>query len=170
LKYCPQCKRRYQDKEIVYCFDDGSALVSTLSDPEAETLKVTDHDQPSEQTGVRALIGIEVAENLSELRRFKDAVTSATRFKSSPMVNVDHGNALRKSPPPKFKRQYWNTLTVSIPSSLSADEIKNAHVFYSNLDRLSELLQAKPDPRSQWRKDVDGLIDEILSNGNPLLL
>ena len=168
LKYCPKCKRRYQDAEIVYCFDDGEALVSPSNNPEAETLRIPGHASASQETGVRALIGIEVAENLSELRRFKDEVASAIKFKSSPMANVDRGNALKQTSPPKFKRHYWDALTTSIASSLSADEIKNAHVFYGNVDRSSGLLQTRPDPPSQWRKEVDGLIDQILGNGNPL--
>jgi len=168
LKYCPKCKRRYQDKEIVYCFDDGAALVSTSNDPEAETLRIPGHAAASQETGVRALIDIEVAENLSELRRFKDEVASAIKFKSAPMANVDRGNALKQTSPPNFKRHYWDTLTTSIASSLSPDEIKNAHILYGNLDRLTALLQTKPDPPSQWRKNVDRLIDEIIGNGSPL--
>ena len=124
--------------------------------------------QPSQETGVRALIGIEVAENLSELQRFKDTVASAIKFTSSPIANVDRGNALRQTPSPKFKRHYWDTLTTSIASSLSSEEIKGAHTLYGNLDRLSALLQTRPNPPSQWREDVYGLIDEILGNENPL--
>lgn len=135
---------------------------------EPETLRIPGHAAASQEAGVRAFIAIEVAENLSELRRFKDKVASAIKFKSSPMANVDRGNALKQTSPPKFKRHYWDTLTTSIASSLSNDEIKNAHIFYVNLDRLAQLLQTKPDRRSKWRKDVDGLIEEILGNANPL--
>jgi|GEM_PF-6698036 len=35
---CPTCDRAYFDSRIVYCLDDGSRLVSSSYEPEAETL------------------------------------------------------------------------------------------------------------------------------------
>jgi hypothetical protein len=36
MKYCQQCKRRYDDNSLNFCLDDGSQL--TFFDTEAETL------------------------------------------------------------------------------------------------------------------------------------
>ena len=38
-KHCPRCNKTYTDSNMSYCLDDGSPLVSSSYDPQADTLK-----------------------------------------------------------------------------------------------------------------------------------
>jgi hypothetical protein len=166
MKYCPNCNRSYEDEQMRFCLDDGAQLVSFS---QANTL-IIPAQAPSnkEEAGVRTMISIEITENLADLQRFKDEVASKVQFKSLPMASVDRSNALNHIPPPKIKLNYWDSLTPSIATALAPDEIRNVHHFYNQLDELNQLMEANRNPRSQWRKSVDALVDEILERGNPL--
>jgi hypothetical protein len=78
---------------------------STSNDPEEETLRIPERAAASQETGVRALVGIEVAENLSELQRFKDEVASAV---SQEQIREWENIARRQREEQQRQSEIWN--------------------------------------------------------------
>ncbi len=121
------------------------------------------------------MISLEIAENLHGLQRFVDEIDSKLSKDVPNLALVrrlrrySRSDTLNGSPLPNFKRNYWDSLTTSICTALTPDEIKNAHHFYNQLDELTKLKAAhRGSYDDEWLKSIDALIGEILGRGNPL--
>jgi hypothetical protein len=52
MKYCPQCNQSYEDDSYNYCLNDRAELLSYSEMQEAETLKVSADEVPTEQLNI----------------------------------------------------------------------------------------------------------------------
>ena len=118
---------------------------------------------------IRTMISIEMEDNLETLREFCSAVEERVNFtNASHLANMQRGDALSTLPLPTFSHRIWETLTSSIPVGLNENEIIDVHRFHAQLDELVRLKSISRDPQSQWRADVENVIEGLLHKGNTL--
>jgi hypothetical protein len=117
---------------------------------------------------IRSMIRIEIDDNLDALHLFLEAVDRRVSFTSSPLARMQRGDALSALDLPMFSHRIWEALTASVPVGLNETEIQKVHRFHAKLDELARLKGLSHDTQSQWHREVDTLIDAIVSLGNPL--
>ncbi len=114
---------------------------------------------------MRTMIGLELANNLDALRNFCAEVDQRVTFQSPQIANMERGDALSTIVLPAFVGRVWESLTPDIPMALDEGEIKDVYHFYKQLDELSRLKGISRDPHSQWHKQVDAVITDLLGTG-----
>ncbi len=118
---------------------------------------------------IRTMISIEIQDNLSSLREFCAAVEERVTFtNASHLANMQRGDTLSAIPLPEFSHRIWESLTPSIPLGLNENEIREVHRFHALLDELIRLKGISRDPISQWRNEVEGVINRLLEKGDPI--
>lgn len=118
---------------------------------------------------IRTMITLEIEDNLSGLRAFVAAVEVRVNFTNvSHLATMQRGDALSAIPLPEFSHRIWETLTSSLPVGLNEDEIRQVYHSYSELNELTRLKGISHDPRSQWRPEVEGVLNGLLEKGNPI--
>jgi hypothetical protein len=120
---------------------------------------------------VRAMLGMEVEENLQALRVWQQRAREQVNFEQGHlMAGVQHVDAVRNLKFPAWSRRVWQEGMHLIPIALDEEEIRQVHRFHQKLDELAEI-QAQNDPkqsRSELAKLVDQVVDDLLAGGNPL--
>jgi hypothetical protein len=176
IKRCPKCARPYSDDTLNFCLDDGTPLVMDLVthyDPQAETLSMP-APVKAEESKVRTILKIELEDNLDRLRDFIKEANSRVNFpKTSNMSLIQRSDGLRSTPLPEFSRQRWEaTATSNLIEALDNEEIKQVNGFYKELDRIirlkREMLKDNKCSNSDWRKEFEAALNNILEKGNPL--
>ena len=117
---------------------------------------------------IRTMVNIEIEDNLEALTGFLAEVDNRVNFTNSPMANMQRGDALSSVPLPTFSHKIWESLTASIPTGLNESEIRDVHGFHAQLDESIRLKNISRGPQSQWRTDVEGVVNGLLERGNPL--
>jgi hypothetical protein len=84
------------------------------------------------------------------------------------MANMQRWDALVTVPLPTFSHRIWEGLTSTIPVGLNENEIRDVHRFHARLDELIRFKGISADPRSQWCKKVEGVINGLIEKGNPI--
>jgi len=174
MKRCPKCNSTYTDPTLSYCLQDGSPLaneISTRYDQQAETLKMSAAPTPSRASGTRAMIALEIDENLAKLQEFRDTVDNRIKFSTdSLMASVQRSDGLRMEPLPDFSRVYWDkTPTPNLAEALSESELRQVHDFYAQLNEIAKMKKEKKASRPrEWREAFEPVLKDILDKGNPL--
>lgn len=117
---------------------------------------------------IRTMLSIEIEDNLTTIRGYLSDVESRINFTSSPMANMQRGDALSSVPLPEFSHRIWESLTPSVPIGLNESEIRKVYGFHDQLDELTRLKGISRDPRSEWRISVENVISGLLESGNPI--
>src|SRR6476659_3149269 len=94
MKRCPECRRDYQDDSLLYCLDDGAALVEgPLSPDEAATAILSDSGAKKSRGGAHSKDSVsgngpcpDLSENETPYQTSKPATQSSARFLQGPYV------------------------------------------------------------------------------------
>jgi hypothetical protein len=113
---------------------------------------------------VRAMLSLEIQDNLDTLQNFLKRVGQHVTLTESPLGNLQRNDAVRREDLPTGSHRIWEGATQSIPVALTTEQIKRVHVFHKELDDLTE---AKRDPSSR-AADLESRIARLLGDGNPL--
>ena len=120
---------------------------------------------------VRAMLGMEVDENLQALRGWQQRVREQVKFgQGHLMAGVQHVDAVRNVKFPAWSHRVWQEGMQLIPIALDDKKIRELHRFHQKLDELTEI-QARDDAkrsRSEIAKLLDQVVDDLLAGGNPL--
>ena len=119
---------------------------------------------------IRTMVSLEIEDILRVLREFNETVEASVTLRGAAhMANMQRGDALSSVPLPPLSHRIWETLTASIPLGLSENEIRQVHHFHLQLDELVRLKGISRDPRSVWHRNVDAVLNGLLTAGNPIV-
>jgi hypothetical protein len=82
MKRCPECRRNYYDETLLYCLDDGTALLDGPGslEPPTSVLPIEKSEAPTRQqittTGETALLTSQTADDLKQGKRRKGLVAA----------------------------------------------------------------------------------------------
>jgi hypothetical protein len=113
---------------------------------------------------VRALLSLEIQDNLDTLQNFLKRVGQHVTFTESPLGNLQRNDAVRREDLPTGSHRIWEGATQFIPVALTVEQIKRVHSFHKELDHLME---TKRDPSSK-AGDLERRITRLLRDGKPL--
>jgi hypothetical protein len=113
---------------------------------------------------VRAMLALEIQDNLDTLQNFLKRVGQHVTFTESPLGNLQRNDAMQKENLPTGSHRIWRGAIQFIPVALTVEEIKRVHSFHKELDQLTE---TKRDPSSK-AADLESRITRLLGDGNPL--
>jgi hypothetical protein len=121
------------------------------------------------ESNVRALLRLEVDENLANLRYYKSGVD--VRSAGAPYQDdvlpgqMPLANSLSGVRLPEWNHQSYKSLLSSIPNALNPEEIIKIYRFHAQLDELGLIQERK---HGAWLKEVNEGAAKLLNDGNPL--
>ena len=117
---------------------------------------------------IRAIICIEIEDNLARLREFLIKANEASTFGESPLSAVQKRDALRLKALPTPNHSVWRSLTASVATALSPTKITRVYRFHGQLDELVVLKERHDLVPSEHADAVEKALMLIIGNGNPL--
>jgi hypothetical protein len=117
---------------------------------------------------VRAMLSMEIDENLQNLREWWER-TNASAFPSNhPMAGVQHADAVKRLELPIWSHRVWQATVQLVPIALDETKYREVHRHHQNLDQLSALKELDSQKLSVLEGRVRTAVEEILKAGNPL--
>jgi len=118
---------------------------------------------------IRAMICIEIKDNLARLQEFWLKANQASTFSERPPLSaVQKCDALRLNALPTFNHSVWRSLTASIPTALTPEKVARVYRFHSQLNELVVLKERHDLTPSEHADAVEKALARIIENGNPL--
>jgi len=115
---------------------------------------------------------MEIADNLSVLAKYESQATDRGKdFKESPIGHAMVLDGFRYNDLPTLKRDAWRSLLPSLPNSdLTAEELRQIHTFYRQLDDLESIKGSAgvAKRRMDKEREMKKVIAALIQNGNPL--
>jgi hypothetical protein len=118
---------------------------------------------------IRAMLSIELEENLIALHAFSSAAQNTATFLRN-IAGMQRRDQLAIAPLPAWKHGIWEGLLASIPLALREQEIRDVYQFHCNLDELTRLKMFSTGVASghEWLDNFEAHINVLSQRGNPL--
>jgi hypothetical protein len=121
------------------------------------------------RSSIRAMICIEIEENLARLREFQLKASQAPTFtEGHPLSAVQKCDALRLKALPRFNHSVWRSLTASIPTALSPKKITSVYRFHGELDELVAPKERRDLGPSDHAAAIEKALTRAIEDGNRL--